>query len=73
MNDYSKKILKVPTVTFVREQDQGRGVLRQVVALQQAQALGRGGVHVRAAADLLAEADPTLVEEFLPELESLRR
>ena len=24
MNDYSKKILKVPTVTFVREQDQGK-------------------------------------------------
>ena len=22
MNEYSKKILKVPTVTFVREQDQ---------------------------------------------------
>lgn len=26
-----------------------------------------------AAADLLAEADPALVEEFLPELEFLRR
>ena len=24
MNEYSKKILKVPTVTFVREQDQGK-------------------------------------------------
>ena len=24
MNDYSKKILKVPTVTFVREQDRGK-------------------------------------------------
>ena len=24
MNDYSKKILKVPTVTFVREQDKGK-------------------------------------------------
>ena len=24
MNEYSKKILKVPTMTFVREQDQGK-------------------------------------------------
>ena len=27
MNEYSKKILKVPTVTFVREQDQGLSLI----------------------------------------------